>query len=603
MVNFYDGEFFLAEEEYRDALLAFKKVYNAGYEDNANINYRIGVCYLSIPGEKAEAIPYLEKATENISKNYREGNIKETNAPYDTYLFLGNAYRIDYQLDKAIESFNKFIEITEDKNSKEIVYARQEIEACKRAKEAIKDPNKLNIENLGGLYNSAFNNYNTVVAYNESGIAYMSEQRFYDAVFYMAIENGRFTNPINITPQIQSDGDQYVTALSYDGDKMLLTKVSSFDADIMISTFESRRWTKAENIGKPINSKWFESHACFSPDGKTIYFSSNRKESIGGMDLFYSIQDEKGNWSEPVNLGDKLNTTLNEETPFMCKDGKTLFFSSQGHTTIGGYDIFYTIKQEDGEWSEPVPLPYPLNTTDDDLFFFPTCEKGESIKGYMSRIEEDGFGSGDIYKVELITKDLATIDEIDKPEDVTVVPVPVKTDTITVIAEEPIEKEEKVAEDISVPEPQKPAVYPDNIPKRQYVIKPVYFRFEKSDITATASQKLDELSKVLLDYSELEILVTGHTDALGSESYNQRLSEARAKQVKTYLTDRGVDPDRITVRGMSENEPVALNRTQDGKDSFNGRKFNRRVEISFTKTVPENIIVELPDVPEDLRIK
>ena len=258
-VNFYDGEFFLAEEYYRDALLAFKKVYDAGNQENANINYRIGICYLNLPGEKDDAIPYLEKAVTQISDNYNEGNFKEVSAPVDAYLFLGNAYRIDNQLNKAIEAYSQYLDLQKHEDAEESIFAHQQIDACKRAKEAINHPVGLKKENLGGLYNSNLNNFNTVLAGDGSAMTYMSEQRFYDALFYISIENGRLSNPINITPQIQSDGDQYVTALNHDGTKMLLTKISSYDADIMISNYEARRWSKSENLGKPVNSKYFES--------------------------------------------------------------------------------------------------------------------------------------------------------------------------------------------------------------------------------------------------------------------------------------------------------------------------------------------------------
>ncbi|MFW5820003.1 MAG: hypothetical protein ACOCWA_01835, partial [Bacteroidota bacterium] len=421
-LNFYDGEFFLAEEEYRDALQAFQNVYKEGYQDNANINYRIGICYLNLPGEKEKAVPYLEKAVNNVSRNYREGNLNEDKANIDAWLFLGNAYRIATQLEKSCDAYKKYIEIKKSSESKEVLFAQKQIEACERAKEVINYPVKLKLENLGPLYNSSLNNYNPVLSMDYSAMAYMSEQRFYDAVYFIEIENGRFSNPVNITPQIQSDGDQYVTSLSRDGSKMLLSKISNFDADIMISTYEGKRWTRSRNIGKPINSKFFESHACFSPDGNTIYFTSNRRESLGGMDIFYSKLNEKGKWSDPVNLGPVVNTELNEETPFICDDGKTLYFSSQGHTTIGGFDIFVTRLQEDGTWSKPEALPYPINTTDDDLFFYPICNEitGEEIAGYTSRIEQEGLGSGDIYKVKSMPYEEVAEEELEeKAEEIT----------------------------------------------------------------------------------------------------------------------------------------------------------------------------------------
>lgn len=610
-LNFYDGEFFLAEEDYRDALQAFLKVYEAGYQDNANINYRIGISYLNIPGEKEKSIPHLEKAVTKVNQNYREGNFKEENAPFDAYLFLGNAYRIAYRLDESIKAYQSYIELS-DKDSKEIEYARSEIKACERAKEAIKNPIDLNKENIGGLYNSAFNNFNTVLAYNGTAMAYMSEQRFYDAIFYMEIENGRFTNPNNITPQIESDGDQYVTALSYDGTKMLLTKISNFDADIMISNFEARRWSKSENLGKPVNSKFFESHGSFSPDGKTLFFTSNRKESLGGMDIFYSELDDKGNWSEPKNMGPDINTPLNEDTPFMCRDGVALFFSSQGHETIGGYDIFYTVKDEEGNWTKPVPLPYPLNTTDDDLFFFPTCGAGEGISGYMTLIEPNGFGSGDIYRVNLETHKLAAEEGIEEIQE-EIVEIAPETGVVEEIAEEKIEVIEPALEpeveiieeaaeivekpeEILVEEPVKEEM-------RMYKIKPIFFRFDSYELSSNAISKLDEIAEVMNTYQQIKLEIQGHTDAMGPEVYNQYLSEKRAESVKSYLLSRGISESRLSTVGLSENKPAAINSNPDGSDNFLGRKLNRRVEFDLDPGIMDKVEVEPVDVPENLQIK
>lgn len=599
-INFYDGEFFLAEEDYRDALQAFMKVYEAGYQDNANVNYRIGICYLNIPGEKEKSIPYLEKAVSNVSDHYREGNFKEEHAPPDAYLFMGNAYRIAYRLDESIDAYQAFLEFS-DEDSKEVNFAKSEIEACKRAKEAIKNPYNLNKENIGGLYNSPFNNFNTVLAFNGSGIAYMSEQRFYDAIFYMEIVNRRFTNPNNITPQIQSDGDQYVTALSYDGTKMLLTKISSFDADIMISNYEARRWSKSENIGKPINSKFFESHASFSPDGKTLFFTSNRKESLGGMDIFYSELNEKGEWSEPRNLGSTINTSLNEDTPFMCRDGKALFFSSQGHETIGGYDIFYSLKDDEGNWTKPEPLPYPLNTTDDDLFFFPTCQEGEGISGYMTLIEPDGLGSGDIYRVNLETPKLVAEEEMEEevkeqipePEEVIEVVEPPLVPDVEEIeqAEEMVEEVEEVVAEEPVEE------------MRMYKVKPIFFRFDSYELSSNATEKLDEIAKVMTEFQQIKLEIQGHTDAMGPEVYNQYLSEKRAESVKNYLVSKGVEESRLTTIGLSENQPTAINTNPDGSDNFRGRKLNRRVEFELDPGILEQVEIEAVEVPDNLKIK
>ncbi len=614
-LNFYDGEFFLSDESYQDALLSYKKVYDAGYQDNANVNYRIGMCYLNIEGEKAEAIPYLLKAVTNISESYREGNFKEESAAPDALLFLGNAYRIDNQLDKAIETYGEYLDRFKKGSEKERLYATQEIEACRRAKDAIMNPVNIKTDNLGNTYNTSMNNFNAVVSMNDSVMAYMTERKFYDAVYFSRKVNGKWTNPVNITPQIQSDGDQSVCSLSADGKTMFLVKISNFDSDILVSDYDQQTWSKSRNIGKPVNSKFFESHASLSPDGRKLYFTSNRSGGEGEMDIYVSEMTASGDWGEPVNLGKNINTPLNEESPFLTADGKRLFFSSQGHETIGGYDIFYSTLNEDGSWSKPVPEPYPLNTTDDDVFFFP-LDDGE--KGYLTRYQSDGLGSGDIYEIQInpvpetaglnkaeqdVVKDIPQVKETREMENA--IPDISENPANEPVTEEPVE-EKPDTQNIPVVEavsPEKPAPAEEPVPMAAYHVKPIFFDFDSYALSGNAKQKLEDIKALMQEYPDITLEVRGHTDAIGSETYNQALSEKRARSAIQYLANQGIPSGRMQFKGFSEDQPVALNRTPDGRDSSEGRQLNRRVEFRITGSEKGRIIIETVNVPDNLKIQ
>jgi len=601
--DFLDAEFFLSEEDYREALYSYLKVYKAGYQDNANINYRIGMCYLNIPGEKEAAIPYLEKAITNISKNWAEGSFKESGASPDAYLYLGNAYRISYKLDDAINAYNIYKENLDRSRIKDIEYTEQQIKSCELAKKALLNPAILYKENLGKKYNSNVNNFQLIFSGEKNSMAYMNRLRFYDAAFFTKKINGTWSNPINITSQIESDGDQYACCLSYDGLKLFLVKIANFDADIYVSEYSMGRWMPSKALPKPVNSKYFESHASISPDGKTLYFSSNRKESLGEMDIFYSTLDDAGRWSEPVNLGPAVNTVLNEETPFISSDGTTLFFSSQGHETIGGYDYFKTVKQPDGTWSKAEALPYPVSTTDDDLFFFP-AEKENS--GYLTLYDPDGLGSGDLYYIELLPGKLAQaegetilkqkplVSEVVPPKEITVPVIePEKVTEQKVVEAVPPEKiiEERVVEVIPFPASPK------------YFIKPVFFTFDSYDLTEYSKSKLDEIAKALKSYPKLSLEVRGYTDAMGTDNYNQVLSEKRARAVINYLVGQQIDQSRLILKGFGERENVAINTYTDGRDSKEGRKLNRRVEFKIVTEGGALITIEDVKVPESLKIK
>jgi hypothetical protein len=190
------------------------------------------------------------------------------------------------------------------------------------------------------------------------------------------------------------DADVYPVALSYDGTEMILYFDDDYIGNLYYSRMEDGLWTPATKLGENISTKYWESHACFSKDGQSLYFTSNRKGTHGGLDIYLSEKQADGKWGPPVNLGSSINTRYNEESPYISEDGQTLYFSSYGHYNMGGYDIFYSKKNPEGTWAEPVNIGYPINTTDDDLFFQP-FDKGNAA--YYAVYSPSGIGQHDIY--------------------------------------------------------------------------------------------------------------------------------------------------------------------------------------------------------------
>lgn len=575
---FIDAEYFLVEEDYVDALVEYEKIYKRGYKDNANINYRMGICYLHLPGEKDKSIPYLEKAIKNVSDNYSEGSLKETYAPYDALLYLGNAYRVNNQLDKACSAYNKYMEL-DKKSIESIDYAKKQIDACKVAKVQMQKPVTYTIENIGVPVNDKYSNFKAVLSADESRIIYVTQLKFYDAVFFSEKKENTWSEPVNFTPQIESDGDQYPCFLSPDGNTLLLSKEDFYNSDIYISYFSEGVWSKSKSIGKKINTKYWESHACISPDGNTIYFASNRKGGLGAMDIYYAKKTDNGEWGEPLNIGVPINTDLNDDTPFILEDGETLYFSSQGHNNMGGYDVFYTTLNDDGTWSEPKNIGYPVNTTDDDLFLMPV---GEGNTLYTAKLLEDGIGQEDIYRLQILSEAEAAelIAQEGGTEEI--------EDTLGEI--EVVEETEIVEQEIEEPE-------------ERVVLRPIYFDFDKYNLDATAKQKLDYVSEIMKEYSSLKLLVIGHTDSKGSYEYNKILSEKRATSTANYIISKGISSNRLKMKGQSESNPVAINASADGSDCPEGRKLNRRVEFRLIESEFDNITFEKNEVPDNLKIK
>ena len=399
---FNDAEFFFNSEEYREALYYYKQLHQ--YKpDNGNINYQIGMCYLNIPGEETKAIPYFEAAAEKISYKYKKSTFEETRAPLHTQFYLAQAYRINNELAKALEALDKFTSSRYFEGNYNLRIVENEIEAAKRAKVIQDKPIDVTFTNLGDSVNTSSDNLNAVISGDGNTMVYITSLTFYDALFMTKKVNGVWTEPVNITPQVGSDGDCYPTCLSFDGTELYLTREVKKNSDLYVSSFSGEKWTLLKPLDDNINSKKDENHASISSDGKVLYFTSDRKGE-GGYDIFRSVRKPDGSWGKPENMGESINTDLNEATPFINNDGTILFFSSEGHQNMGGYDIFFT-KFENGQWSLPRNIGYPLNTTGDNRFYQPV----DDTTGIISlRNRDDSIGESDIYEVRITGGDQFT---------------------------------------------------------------------------------------------------------------------------------------------------------------------------------------------------
>lgn len=396
--DFDEGEYFYKRGDYQEAVYYYLQLLNK-FPDNANYNFKIGECYLKIPGKETYAIPYLEQATKKVvpKKEYNGKSFDEKDAPLHAYFYLGNAYRINNQLNKALTVYNTFINSPFYWANYNQAIVENEIRSCERAKIIQDSPVKYKRELLPGNINTSATEKDPVVSGNENILVFVRSLKFYDAIFFTVKENGNWDKPVNISPQIGSDGDFYPTCISFDGKTLYLVKNSDSNSDIYISRFENGLWSKAEKLGWHINSKSNETHASISEDGSTLYFTSDRHKERSGFDIYVSKKDKNGKWGRAKNLGKTINTEYDEATPFITNDGKTLFFSSKGHYNMGGYDIFYS-NREGKNWSNPINLGYPVNNTGDNLFFDPVKAGGV---GYMSRTDEEESGNEDIYRYEI----------------------------------------------------------------------------------------------------------------------------------------------------------------------------------------------------------
>ncbi len=395
---FLEAESYFLFEEYNEALPLYLRL-NEKFPENDNINYKIGVCYLNNSYEKEKAISFLERAVTDINPDYKENNFKETSAPPESLFNLGNAYRINNQIDKAIETYQKFKE-----QSDPAIYDHklvdEQINACHNYIDLKTRPIDFDIINLGDRINTRFSDVNPVVSGDETKMVYIQKQQFYDAVYFSEKIDGVWSYPRNIIPELGVDEDAYPTSLSYDGSILLIYRSDNFIGDLYTSKFSNGTWSTLTKLNDNINTKYWESHACLTRTNDTLIFTSNRKGGYGGLDIYFSKKDASGQWGNPVNLGPVVNSIYNEETPFITDDGKTLYFSSYGHYNMGGYDVFYCSLLDDGSWSVPINAGYPINTTEDDIFFLPVQN---GIFAYFPRFLDNGLGRTDIYKLEIFS--------------------------------------------------------------------------------------------------------------------------------------------------------------------------------------------------------
>jgi tetratricopeptide (TPR) repeat protein len=395
---FDDAEYFYSSGDYKESILIFLKLIRL-QPDNANFNFRTGETYLKIPGQETKSIPYLEKAVLNMTPDYRANDLNENLAPEHAWFLLGNAYRINNDLDKALDSYDSFKSIKDFEKKYNVGIVDTEIKACERAKIIKDSPVNLLKINIGAPVNSPNSDYSPVLTSDQNIIVFMNSQKFYEAILYSKKVDGVWGAPVNITQQIGSDGNMRPTSISTDGKELYLVKNDNNNSDIYITRFDGNLWSAATPLNKNINTRSNETFASLSPDGKSLYFTSDRGESIGGLDIFVSKKPSVGDWGTAQNLGSTINTELDEETPCISGDGKTLFFSSKGHFNMGGFDVFYSTINKYNKFDVAINIGYPINTTNDNVGYFPVKD-GKTA--YMALFEDNNPGKQDIYKLEIL---------------------------------------------------------------------------------------------------------------------------------------------------------------------------------------------------------
>lgn len=365
----------------------------------AKLNYKIGVCYL--------ATNKFYNATEYLEKAY----LKDNNVSTDIYYIMARAYHLNLDFEKAIENYKAYYEILTtkerertDKNIDKL------IKECKYGQDLVNKPVRVIINNLTDRVNSEYDDYNPVLHPNQDQLYFTSrretdskdkrfegDNKYFENVFVSEQAGDLWRKPKMIENKLDSKNNESVVAISKDGSKIYLYNGEENGGDIMVSELKKGKWKSPKKISGKLLSKQKETTITFSPDGKELFFISNQDGTIGGMDIFYSKLNEKEKWTDPVNMGPAINTVYDEEgVAWHPTDEDKVYFSSRGHNSMGGFDVFVMERDENGMWSSPINLGYPINTPNDDIFL----KMDENNKqAYYSSVRDNGFGGKDLYKI------------------------------------------------------------------------------------------------------------------------------------------------------------------------------------------------------------
>ena len=628
------------DKNYKLALAYYKDALSLNSED-AYLNFRYGYCLIHSPFNR-KALPYLQKAYNKNSKVDEQ----------ITYL-LGQAHQLNLEFGEAIISYELFHKYHATPEDNSIIKKR--IKECEFGAVLLAHPVTAKIENLGKEVNSKASDYVPVIKADESEMVFTSTREgttgdvkdqngeFFKDIYISKNVNGKWSAPKNMGGPINTDQHDASIGLAPDGTQLFLYRDDN-GGDIYISKLNGIVWDKPKPF-KEINTKYSELHCSITPDGKTLYFNSDRPGGYGGFDIYKISKDNKGKWSAPVNLGTNINTEEDEDSPFIFPDGTTLYFSSEGHSTMGGYDIFKS-QLENGQFRESENLGYPINSPDDDIYFVLSAD-GKT--GYFSSAKEDTYGEKDIYKISMPKQVNATAVATHKVEikdnlvkkdfnlsiahTSTVNPITILKGTIRdALTKQPLEgkititdntKNEVIGEITSnnttgayliiltsgtnygITVNKEPYLFHSenfDIPlstnyqefvvdvdlKRvsvgtKIILKNIFFDFDKATLRSESFPELQQLFQVMKQ-SNIIVQISGHTDNMGTAEYNKSLSEKRSKAVVDYLVIRGITNDRFKFAGFGSEKPIAQNKKADGSDYPEGRQLNRRTEFEIIGT-------------------
>ncbi len=622
----------LLEEESYHMAIAYLDTLAVNDSTCADLQFKLGLCKHKLR-KYPTALIHFDRA-----HKYQRNSEYACKAPPDLFYYHAKTLYFTDKPDLALTLFSRLKgQMTRQKDRRFLKKIEEDIELCKQYIEFSSTSIDVKIDNVGENINSVYPEYAPVLSYDENTLIFTSKRKgsvggkrdakgeYYEDIYISKRVNNVWQVPKSISSRINTEDHDASMSLSADGTELLIYRPDD-NGSIYISKQTGDDWSVPQKLNSTINTEFRETHACFSPDGKSLYFTSDRPGGLGGLDIYVAQRLANGDWGRAVNLGSPINSEQDEEGPFAHHDGITIYFSSKGHGSIGGYDIFYS-RLENGTWTLPKNVGYSVNTSKDDVFFILSAD---GTKAYFASFKDGTFGETDIYQITYkqpddqkhtyikgkilacSMEDLRHVQIFAKnPETQQIVGVyrpnsrtgrffmvfnPGKkyeldfdykgetfhADMFTVEKNSPLEYNYgKVAIDI-LPPCDKNAY---RAPISGHLIGRIYFNDLGYDIKR--NDDLDKLAAFLSSHPEAEVAFTSHTATEGMTAELFQVANTRVKSLIYYLMQRGVVLDQLKIKILG---PRFLLFEKQEK-----MKFNDRVEIYLVKPLSSPFKLDAED--------
>ena len=596
---------------------------------------------------KQEAIPYhatdnLESRDKSYDKCYICYKLGESYRLYENYLeaeswyykvieggneksyplvrlWYGVCLRANQRFDESIKQIELFCATYTGKSEYEEL-AKRELENCRFAKDQYQYPSLIEIKKISGNFNSDGSDYALIEhkgnRYFTSSRETKNDKKHINRIYILKKDSSNTPSVINFKSDDKKDRLEYGTpSLNTTGDRMYLTRwYKTGDKTIhaiYISYWANNEWSMPQKLNNNINSDGFDSMQPFiTADGKQLFFTSNKPGGQGGDDIWVSELDNQGNPINSANLGMVINTPFDEQAAYYDVVRKKLIYSSKGFVGLGGFDFFTSINDE-GKWTTPQNMGYPFNSAKDDLYYLPDPNQPNNFyissdrqsdcclnlfEGYDKKLTITGqIFDCDTHKlltgvkislIDSLTNQVIKYTGVD--QSATYVFTIARKRPYTIVFERSgyftkiihASVQDKRTSDtiVNVEMCLKPFIVDKPI-----AIKNILYDFDKATLRPESQTALNELVKILQDNPKIKVELSSHTDSVGTDLYNIKLSQARAQSCVDYIILRGINENRIYAKGYGKRKPIAPNSFPDGKDNPDGRQLNRRTEFTVTK--------------------